>query len=81
VSNLNRRSIYVVTLWLERPATPDEPAVWRLSVEDARTGEQHGFSDLQQLSDFLREQTGTIEARKNINTARSQPDAAREQGN
>jgi hypothetical protein len=52
----NRRSIYVVTIWQERPASSDEPAVWRVSVEDARTGERHGFANPQQLQAFLEDQ-------------------------
>lgn len=54
--NPNRRSIYVVTIWQERPASSDEPAIWRVSVEDARTGDRHAFADLEQLQAFLKSQ-------------------------
>jgi hypothetical protein len=56
VPNPHKRSIYLVTIWQERPASPDEPAVWRVSVEDARTGERRAFADLEQLQTFLESQ-------------------------
>ncbi len=56
------RSIYVLTIWQEREASSDQPAVWRYSLEDARTGERRAFAILEQmvafLVAFLREQTG-----------------------
>jgi hypothetical protein len=43
---------YLVRLW---PAQCGGQEVWRISVEDARTGERHAFVGLDQLSAFLRE--------------------------
>jgi hypothetical protein len=33
-------------------------AIWRASLESTRTGERKGFASLDELFDFLREQTG-----------------------
>jgi hypothetical protein len=33
-------------------------ATWRASLESTRTGERRGFASLDELFDFLREQTG-----------------------
>ncbi len=49
----SKRSIYVLTIWQERPASPDEPAVWRCSLEEARTGEKHAFRSLEELVAFF----------------------------
>ena len=51
-----RRSIYIVTMWPERLASTGEPAVWRFSVENARTGKRYGFADLKQVMAFLNQQ-------------------------
>jgi hypothetical protein len=53
VSNLTKRSIYVVTIWQERSDSYEESAIWRVSVEDARTGERRAFAKLEQLQAFL----------------------------
>jgi len=52
-----QRTIYLLTIWQERPASSDHPAVWRYSLEDARTGERRGFANLEQLQAFLKDQT------------------------
>jgi len=45
---------YLVRLW----QVQDRGVfVWRASLEDAHTGERHGFSDLKLLFAFLAEQT------------------------
>ncbi len=45
---------YLLRLW--RSETDGE-AVWRASIESPRTGERRGFASLDQLFEFLREQT------------------------
>lgn len=47
---------YMLRLWQVRDK---EETVWRTSLEDARTGERHGFASLEMLFSFLREQTCT----------------------
>jgi len=45
---------YLVRLW----QVQDKGVfVWRASLEDAHTGERHGFSDVKSLFTFLAEQT------------------------
>jgi hypothetical protein len=45
---------YLVRLW----QVQDRGVfVWRASLEDAHTGERHGFSDMKSLFAFLAEQT------------------------
>ena len=45
---------YLVRLW----QVQDRGVfVWRASLEDAHTGERHGFSDVKSLFAFLAEQT------------------------
>ena len=45
---------YLVRLW----QVQDRGVfVWRASLEDAHTGERHGFSDVKSLAAFLAEQT------------------------
>jgi hypothetical protein len=43
-------------MWPERLASTGEPAVWRFSVENARTGKRYGFADLKQVMAFLNQQ-------------------------
>jgi hypothetical protein len=53
---------YLLCLW--RVSGGGEPhdmgrkAIWRASLESTRTGERMGFASLDELFDFLREQTG-----------------------
>jgi hypothetical protein len=54
-----RRSIYLLTLWQERPASPDEAAVWRISLEDVRTGRRRGFASFEQVLAFLQDRIQT----------------------
>lgn len=37
--------------------------VWRASLESAHTGERYNFATLQELFDFLRQQTGEAPAK------------------
>jgi len=45
---------YLVRLW---QVQNQGVFVWRASLEDAHTGERHGFSDVKSLFAFLAEQT------------------------
>jgi hypothetical protein len=47
---------YLLRLW--RVRSKGKPT-WRASVESARTGEHKGFTNLDDLFDFLRQQTDT----------------------
>lgn len=49
--------IYLLSIWQERPAAPDKPAVWRISLENARTGQRHCFGSLKQTLAFLQDRT------------------------
>jgi hypothetical protein len=46
---------YLLRLWRVRS---DGKTAWRASVESARTGEHKRFTNLDDLFDFLRQQTG-----------------------
>jgi len=48
--------VFIMRLWQERDATPSRPAVWRFSLEDARTRQREGFGSLQELVDFVQSQ-------------------------
>jgi hypothetical protein len=48
-----KRSIYLLTIWQERSASSEHAAVWRFSLEDARSGERWGFANLEQILAFL----------------------------
>ena len=45
---------YLVRLWT---VSQDGGVVWRVSAEDAHTGERRGFADLASLHAFLQEAT------------------------
>jgi len=47
-----RYHAYLLRLW---QTGEDESAVWLASLEDPRTGERHGFADLNSLLAFLME--------------------------
>jgi hypothetical protein len=46
---------YLLRLW--QVVGSDGQPVWRAALEDARTGERHGFADLTRLCAFLEAQT------------------------
>ena len=46
---------YLLRLWR---GSGEETAVWRASLESPHTGERRGFASLDELFDFLRQQTG-----------------------
>ena len=45
---------YLLRLWAARA---DDETVWRASLESALTGQRHGFANLDDLFDFLRQRT------------------------
>ena len=51
-----RHRAYLLRLW--QVIGVDGYPIWRAALEDARTGERHGFADLARLYAFLEEQTG-----------------------
>ena len=46
-----RYRAYLLRLW--QAEGEDGQPVWRAALEDARSGERHGFADLVQLCTFL----------------------------
>lgn len=52
---------YLLRLWRENDK--DRP-VWRASLKQVQTGEQAGFTSLEGLFGFLREQTNTIDSQE-----------------
>lgn len=46
---------YLLRLW---SMSDEEEVVWRASLESPRTGQRKGFASLDDLFDFLRQQTG-----------------------
>ena len=46
---------YLLRLWQEDDSTP-----WRATLENAHTGERHGFASLGRLLAFLQDQTGLV---------------------
>lgn len=63
MQNPPRRFLYLLTMWQERPASPEHPAVWRFSLEDTRTDQRRGFGSLEGLVAFLRAQVEAGEQR------------------
>lgn len=47
---------YLLRFWQERACSPDQPAVWRFSLEDTRDGKRIGFGNLEELTSFLQTQ-------------------------
>lgn len=47
---------YLLAAWEERHPDPDEPVIWRFSLEDARTRQRRGFADLQALVAALQQE-------------------------
>lgn len=43
---------FLLRLWA---VSPDEPRVWRFSLEDPHTGERRGFANWERLQEFLKE--------------------------
>jgi hypothetical protein len=51
--NAESYHVFIVRLWRERAASPQQTAVWRFGVEDPRTRQQHGFGSLEELMAFF----------------------------
>jgi hypothetical protein len=52
---------YLLRVW---QVEGKEGPSWRASVEEAHTGERQGFASLEELFDFVREQTGAVPNRR-----------------
>jgi hypothetical protein len=48
-----RYRAFMLRCWEVRGPDSSRPVTWRFSIEDSRTGEKHGFPDLEALSEFL----------------------------
>jgi len=48
-----RYRAYLLRYWEVRSNRPGRPNTWRFSLEEAGTGERHGFHDLEDLVAFL----------------------------
>jgi hypothetical protein len=55
---------YVLRCWEMRSQIPKRPAMWRFSLEEARTGEKHTFADLEALVTFLQAELAKPESEK-----------------
>ena len=47
---------YLLRCWQEKRGERNQQTVWRFSLEDAHTGERHGFVSLEEMTAFLRRQ-------------------------
>ena len=48
---------YMLRVWQERPAAPEQEAVWRFSLEEVASHRQQAFASLESLVAYLRGQT------------------------
>jgi hypothetical protein len=48
-----RYGAYLLRYWEVRSDRPGRPSSWQFSLEEAGTGERHGFRDLEALVAFL----------------------------
>jgi len=53
-----RYRAYLLRCWEVRSEKPGRPSTWRFSLEQAGTGERHGFRDLESLVAFVRAELG-----------------------
>jgi len=44
---------FLLTCWQEKTAVTD-PKIWRFRLEEPRTGEQHGFTNLEEVMAFVK---------------------------
>jgi hypothetical protein len=51
-----RYGAYLLRYWEVRSERSGQPSTWQFSLEEAGTGERHGFHDLEALLAFLREE-------------------------
>jgi hypothetical protein len=61
---------YMLTVWEERNLDPSLPVAWRFSLEDARTGQRHGFSGLEALVAALQQEMAKDRAKERGPAAR-----------
>jgi hypothetical protein len=52
--------VFLFTCWQEDTAETNSKT-WRYRLEEPRTGEQHGFTDLEQVMAFLQESLQEID--------------------
>ena len=72
---------YLLTLWEEQSHDPSVPAVWRLSLQDPRTGKRRGFGSLEALAAALAQESRVVDGRlRNYYTITDQGQAAAGQG-
>lgn len=48
-----RYHFFILSLSVQPASRPDEPESWRISLENSRTAERKGFTDLVELYGFL----------------------------
>ena len=48
----------LLTMWEERDQEPNSPVVWRFRLEDPRTGQTQGFTNLESLMEVLKQKMG-----------------------
>jgi hypothetical protein len=48
---------FLLRCWEDHAQAPNQPVIWRFSLEDVTTGERRGFRDLEALVVFLHTQT------------------------
>ncbi len=53
-NNMSDYHAYLLRIWVERPADPEQDAVWRFSLEEVPDGPRRGFSNLEVLTDYLK---------------------------
>jgi hypothetical protein len=58
---LNHHS-FILSCWLESGPLPESPAVWRFSLENPRTAERRGFSEIGDLVNYLQGWTAALPA-------------------
>lgn len=45
--------VFLLTCWQDEEIEPD-PKMWRFRLEEPRTGEQHGFTNLEEAMSFVK---------------------------
>ena len=56
MSEQRRYRVFLLRVW---QADDNGRSVWRAALEDARTGERHGFADLARFCAFLEQQAAS----------------------
>ncbi len=51
--SLPRYYAYMLRCWAESTASPNQPVIWRFSLEDPHTGVRLGFASFEALVAFL----------------------------